>query len=38
MSDTEIKRQMRSDIWIYRMSVAGLLTILTGSFVMIFVA
>ncbi len=38
MSEAEIKRQMRRDRLIYRTSVAGLLAILTGSFVMIFAA
>ena len=38
MSKVEIKRQMRRDVLIYRISVAGLLALLTGSFVMIFAA
>jgi hypothetical protein len=36
MSDVEIKRQMRRDVVIYRISVTGLLAVLAGSFVMIF--
>jgi hypothetical protein len=36
MSQVEIKRQMRRDMVIYRMSVTGLLALLAGSFIMIF--
>ena len=37
MFETDIKRQRRHDTLIYKISVTGLLTILAGSFFMIFV-
>jgi len=37
MFETDIKRQRRHDKLIYKISVTGLLTILAGSFLMIFV-